>query len=674
MIKAKDIESMGARNIDDVLETVPGLHVTRSKTRNEAVYVMRGIQTQLTPQILFLINGVNVENPTTGARAPHFKMNVSNISRIEIIRGPGSAVYGADAFSGVINIITKDADEIAGTNAGVRAGSFDSNDLWVLHGGEYGGWKTAFSMEYSESDGDDGQIIESDLQTTFDLLYNTPSSSPIPLVSGSGLADLPAATLTPTSMNTQYRFLNTSFTVENESWKLWLNSWNMRDTAHGPGAAQAVDPVGRQENDMYTVSLNYHDDELVEFIEWDVKSSYNYLDQQATFQLFPPGARILIATDGNLFSAKNPSPAGFAVFSEGLWGNPGLDTEVFSLESSFIYTRLDDHRIRLSLGFNSEKGTGKATQNFGPGVIDTSALSLTTDTIIDGTLTNVTGTPYIFMDDVSRQVRYVTLQDEWNIAPDWELTAGVRYDDFSDFGHTTNPRLALVWATDYNLTTKVLYGRAFRAPAYNELYFKNNPSVLGNPNVKPETIDMLELVFDYRPNFDVDTVFNFFRYQMERMIDFTSGTAENEKDQDGYGLEAEVEWRAFDAATVFANYAWQLAQDSNTGYVAANAPQRQATMELRLKVNHSCSLSPVINWVADRRRAFGDTRAPVDDYTLVDLTTRCSRVGDMPIELAASIRNLTDTDAREPMPNVIANDLPLPGRSVYIEASYHFDK
>ncbi|GAB6042124.1 hypothetical protein JCM17961_28000 [Endothiovibrio diazotrophicus] len=57
------------------------------------------------------------------------------------------------------------------------------------------------------------------------------------------------------------------------------------------------------------------------------------------------------------------------------------------------------------------------------------------------------------------------LQDERAVAPDWQFTVGVRYDDYSDFGSTINPRLSLVWATDYDLSTKLLYGRAFRAPS-----------------------------------------------------------------------------------------------------------------------------------------------------------------------------------------------------------------
>ena len=81
-----------------------------------------------------------------------------------------------------------------------------------------------------------------------------------------------------------------------------------------------------------------------------------------------------------------------------------------------------------------------------------------------------------------RKVDYLYAQDEWNIVRDWTLTAGVRHDNYSDFGGTTNPRLAPVWDATQELTAKRLYGQAFRAPSFNELY-SINPVANGNPNL-----------------------------------------------------------------------------------------------------------------------------------------------------------------------------------------------
>ena len=78
---------------------------------------------------------------------------------------------------------------------------------------------------------------------------------------------------------------------------------------------------------------------------------------------------------------------------------------------------------------------------------------------------DVSGDPaLVYMLPHKRNVSYTFVQDEWSFAKDWALTAGVRHDRYSDFGGTTNPRLALVWDAAYNIVVKAMHGTAFRAP------------------------------------------------------------------------------------------------------------------------------------------------------------------------------------------------------------------
>ena len=134
IITAEQIEQSGARNLDDVLESVPGLHVSSSSTRLSPVYTIRGISTDRNPQVLVLLNGIPTTNLYFGDRGPVSSMPIRAISRVEIIRGPGSAVYGADAFAGVINIITKTAEEYDGFTVGARIAEFDTREAWLSYG------------------------------------------------------------------------------------------------------------------------------------------------------------------------------------------------------------------------------------------------------------------------------------------------------------------------------------------------------------------------------------------------------------------------------------------------------------------------------------------------------------------------------------------------------------
>ncbi|MCV2369130.1 TonB-dependent receptor plug domain-containing protein [Roseateles oligotrophus] len=114
VITAADIKALGISNLERLLEGVPGLHVTRGGANYEPQYVMRGIVSGQTPQLLLLQNGQPMTTMLVGNKGQMWgDFPAQQIARVEIIRGPGSALYGAEAYSGVINIITKTAADLA---------------------------------------------------------------------------------------------------------------------------------------------------------------------------------------------------------------------------------------------------------------------------------------------------------------------------------------------------------------------------------------------------------------------------------------------------------------------------------------------------------------------------------------------------------------------------------
>src|ERR1019366_7398765 len=128
-------------------------------------YGMRGILTDSSPHVLMMVNGVPRTSVYLGnPDEQRGELPVENIARIEVIRGPGSAVYGADAFAGTINIITKTASEINGTSFGVRAGSFNSRDTWFQHGSKQGELEIAAYLKIGSTDGQ-RRTIRADAQT-----------------------------------------------------------------------------------------------------------------------------------------------------------------------------------------------------------------------------------------------------------------------------------------------------------------------------------------------------------------------------------------------------------------------------------------------------------------------------------------------------------------------------
>lgn len=176
VITARDIDAMGATDLDQALESVPGVHVSMLNIGLKSIYSFRGIFTGENPQVLMLVNGIPITNVFWGDRSQMWGgMPLENVARIEVIRGPGSALYGADAFSGVINVITKTAADIRGTEYGLRAGSFNSRDAWLQHGGKLGALDAAFYLRVGDTDGQKG-IIQQDAQSALDALLGTRAS------------------------------------------------------------------------------------------------------------------------------------------------------------------------------------------------------------------------------------------------------------------------------------------------------------------------------------------------------------------------------------------------------------------------------------------------------------------------------------------------------------------
>ncbi|MCF6361895.1 MAG: TonB-dependent receptor [Gammaproteobacteria bacterium] len=649
VITSRDIEAMGARNLDEVLETVPGLHVSYASLYLNPIYSIRGIRTDTNPHVLMLVNGVPLTNLYQGNRGSFSTLPIENVARVEVIRGPGSAVYGADAFSGVINVITKGAGEIDGTEVMGEIASFGTRRTALLHGQQFGKTALAFYLGYQQTDGDDGRMIEEDAQTPLDRSMDT------------------TASLAPGPLDTRGKRLDIRLDAKRDHWQVRLWNWRLQDMGVGPGLAQALDPTGRVDFSNYLTDVTYDNPDFARDLGLRATLSYMDTSGKSRQRLFPAGTRLPIGSDGNINSAGS-----FVDFPDGFIGNPSIDEQHWRLDSSLFYTALQRHRLRLGMGASLGRFQASETKNFGPGVIDGS------QPVVDGTLTDVTSTPYIFIGDQERQAYYLSLQDEWQLAPDWNLTAGVRYDNYSDFGDTVNPRLALVWQSLYNLTTKLLYGRAFRSPSFQELFNQNNPVAIGNEDLKPETIETFELAFDYQPTFDIHMTLNLFSYEIKDLIEFvmTGGeaVAGNVGHQKGRGLEWELAWDVSRFVDIRTNYAFQDARDAATDKAAAGVSRHQFYLRGDWRFASQWSIDGRFNWISARARPADDLRPAVGGYRTVDLFLRRTDIFGKG-EIGFMVRNLLDQDRRESSPNAffIPNDYhPLEGRSYSVTLKLHF--
>src|ERR1035441_1899882 len=134
VISQEDIRRSGASTLPDVLRMAPGVNVARINANTWAVSI-RGFNSRFSNKVLVLVDGRSVYSPDWGG--PYWDqlaMPLDDIDRIEVIRGPGASVWGANAVNGVINIITKSSQATQGGDGALLAGN---------HGGgaglQYGG-------------------------------------------------------------------------------------------------------------------------------------------------------------------------------------------------------------------------------------------------------------------------------------------------------------------------------------------------------------------------------------------------------------------------------------------------------------------------------------------------------------------------------------------------------
>lgn len=643
VITAMDIEATGASSLAELFETIPGVHVMFDRTVFRPLYLIRGISSIYNAEVLILVNGVPLNTYQSGNRGPlGFSLPMAMVQRIEVMRGPGSAVFGADAFAGVINIITKNAQNIENSEVGLRVGSFDTIDAWLLHSAEWQGFDIGIMMGALETKGHDG-IIEADLQTSLDRINQTDFSyAPSPLRLGIDRYDV-------------------RLDVMRGHWQLRAAYQNRTNVEPGVGIGNNIDPVTFYQGDRSIIDLTYYNPYFSKY--WDVSATLSYYVRDYTpikhTYLMPPGV----------------------IAEEPIILDTSLNERQTRLSLSGFYTGFTNHQLRLGSGYhNSDINETTHLTNIG--------LNPFTQQPIDpgGGLVDVSDTSQVYLPEGSRQNWYFFLQDSWQFLPDWELTTGLRYDHYSDFGGTFNPRAALVWQSSPRLTSKLLYGEAFRSPTRSQLYVTNNPEGIGNPDLVPEKIKMLELAFNYQQSERLNWNWNIFTYDLEDKIlevvrssdEEVMKRFENVGTQHGYGLELEARWKASKRFSVLGNYAWQTSKDQHHQPVPYT-PRHQAYLRTDWMLAPAWYLNTQINWIAERPRSADDFRLAIGDYTHVDLTLHYKSRVYHDFDMKLGVRNLFDRQSWMPTigPNnsgliIIPNDLPLPKRHYFLEFRYRF--
>lgn len=153
VVTSDDIRRSGATTIPEVLRFVPGLSVAQAGSHSWAIS-SRGLTGQFANKLLVLIDGRSVYTPLfSGVYWDVQDTPLQDIERIEVIRGPGATLWGANAVNGVINIITKNAKDTQGGRLSQTVGNVENSLTNVRQGGKIG--DNVFARVYAKFDDHD---------------------------------------------------------------------------------------------------------------------------------------------------------------------------------------------------------------------------------------------------------------------------------------------------------------------------------------------------------------------------------------------------------------------------------------------------------------------------------------------------------------------------------------
>ncbi len=673
VITGDEIRNMGSRSIVDVLRTIPGFDLVNIILMPRYQTDTRGIKSGgEMNKIMLLINGHSVNAHFGGSSFTFDKIPVANVKQIEIIRGPGSALYGTGAFLGVINIITKEGGDEP-SEASLEYGSYNTVKPSAELSYKKNDLKAYFYADYYRTDGFDG-LIESDYATGKPyLVSNAPGK-----MNGDSTCHI-AETLVSFKNFYFSGFLCKSDSNNPIGIAKALTRENDIDEFYGYGELGYKAKISDKGNLLFKAFYDYTDwKPTVEF--FSEKSV-----QLPVHKGFPPGEAPMST------NLDKESVIGYEMTADYKF-YPGIQIVVGN-----SYDRSKIYDVRHITNYND---TG---HNLVVGEITYPPFPFI---YFPGGMTDISDAANWLKDDAYRDIIALYGQSVFDLkklfslekgVKSLSLTAGLRYDHYSDVGESVNPRAGLVYAPTESLYFKVLYGRAFRAPSFSELYFRNNPAGFGNENMTPETITTLEALIGYNFTKNIRSNITFFNVAGNDLIQFRDKVYQNVGQMESDGIEGEVKILFDKQKYAYFNFTWQNVKDTTHQTIVSEGGQIYTQSDFfpgsvaefygNIGMNYDISEKIIanlwINYMGEKKRSeekiwnsetptLKDTRDPLKDRTLFNATLTFKNF-IKGVEFQFSGFNLLDEDYCDPDPDgTVYYDMPQPGRTFTGRVSYSF--
>ena len=492
VIGADEIERQGYRTLAEALQSVPGFYT--SYDRNYTYIGVRGFSTpgDYNRRLQIQINGHplndNIWDYTGAGEDLGFEMAMTE--RIEVVYGPGSALYGSNALFATVNVITREAPPTGRGEAALEGGSSGRGQARLTYGGQAGPWKLAGSASGLRIGGDD-------------LFYPEYEA----LGQNGGVTE-------GADFEKAYRLFGSA---QRGNWSLQAsNVYRTKGIPTGAYFTVFNDDASRTTDVRSFVELRYRRP-LRPGLDIQVRAAYDEYRYRGTYRYDAGGGLLVDNIDR----------------STGRW---------LSQEAQLDWRLSERQRF-----------------TFGQGLVRN----------VDALMKNYDRNPYFLYQDTSERYGEYSVfgQHQLALGRAWQLTSGLRYDDYSSFGSALAPRFGLIYEPRPSWRMKLLGGRAFRAPNINELRFEDPSDAL-----REEVVTSSELVVESRLDPRLDLRISVYEERMRDLIAASGAFYVNVEEARTRGAEVELKARFGNGLSGHLSYSYMDAEDGSGGRLVNYPP------------------------------------------------------------------------------------------------------
>lgn len=606
VITAQQIKQRGYVTLYDALKDLPGIDILNVQGAFPQIITFRGSYGDENRRLQLLVDGVE-ETSINGSfelAGPAFTLD--HVERIEVIWGPASALYGANAFSGIINIITRQGADHEGVTYSRGQGSFNTQVDQFYANHSLGELHANVSVSRLQTDGP----VYRNRHPQFSDAYVDDAVHLGVRIGG--------------------HHSSLDWTV---SGRLYDNPMGDGVFGNSPTAALGLPPASA-ENPGTGGWLNFNVD-ADPASRWNAYFStlYGQLDYQFNSQT--------------------------SVQFKASYRNNGVD------DGSYSILQAGDHFYRFNVAFESRQQAYQwqiaherddlSTLHLGVSYSDSDMEDGYRRTIVDSQISTIDGLPirnwYGSLAprravNVYNHSIYSQYQFDVDASRRYRMTVGGRYDRNSLYGSNFSPKLGLVSRLNESVTYKLLYGRAYRAPSVFEL-FSSSPVRRANPALEPETVDTLEAGLYFTTEDRLIKV-NTFYNQLDKVIvdGVVVGDGQTQIQNTGKAgiLGGEVEWDEAISAQwrLSFNYSYQDARQNNgDGYfTVANIARHKANLGIDWSLGNGYHLHWMTNWVGRRKTVATNPLDSVPSYAASHLALQTGSFLDGHLNVHLRVNNV----------------------------------